>query len=296
MSVKSRVRKRLKASFLGPVVNPLLRPYEEYRKRRRHREEFLRELRPTDVFQVGHPKSGNTWLAYMLAILYWKDYEQRINLGNVRERIPHIHHREYIIAKYQDLADPRIFRQEEPQFPEFYNRVVFLLRDPRAALLSYYHMYLVHFGISPEEVPLGDFVREYLKNDCIEELEPYLIRWDRHARYWMERARQGSGIILVKYEEMIADRGAVLGRVADFIGIPYSAEDLALAVGRGSFEAMQRNEYSHGVEGLRRAANKEERFIRKGKVDSWREEMPLEVAEAIVGEFRPVMEQVGYLP
>lgn len=296
MSLKYRLRKRLESSFLGPLVRPLLEPYQEYRRRRRHKREFVRELRPTDVFLIGHPKSGNTWLAYMLAILQWEDHDGEIHLRNIGDRVPTIHHREHAIAEHRELPDPRMFRQEEPQFPELYERVVFLLRDPRAALLSYYHMYLVYFGIPREEVPLAEFVSEYLENGCIEAWEPYLIRWDRHARYWLERARRQEGAVaFVKYEEMIEDRAGTLRRVADFVGIAHSEEALALAVERGAFEAMRRNENRHGAEALRKAADPEGRFIRKGKVDSWREEMPPEVAEAIVREFRPVMERVGYL-
>lgn len=295
MTLKHQIGRRLEESFLGPALAPMLRRYRRSRKRRREKETFREALRPTDTFLVGHPKSGNTWLAYMLAILQRGDRAEEITLANIGDWIPTIHHRDQVIARHADLPDPRIFRQEEPRWPELYPRVIFLTRDPRAALLSYYHMYLVFHGVDPEEVSQAEFIREYLEKGRIESWEPYLVRWDRQARYWMDRARRRADeVLVVKYEEMVDDRAEVLRRVASFLDLAYSDEALDRAVRRGSFQAMRGDEERHGAQALRRAKGTG-RFIRKGEVDSWKEEMPRDVAEAITETFRPVMRDLGYI-
>jgi hypothetical protein len=294
MTLAHQIRRRLDESFLGPVVDPVLRRYLRYRKLRRERDRFREALRPSDAFLVGHPKSGNTWLAYMLAILQRPDHADEITLANIGEWVPTIHHRDQKVAQYEDLPDPRIFRQEEPRWPALYPRVIFLTRDPRAVLLSYYHMYLVFCGFGAAEVPLAGFVREYLDKGCIEDWEPHLIRWDRHARYWIDRQRRADDVLLVKYEEMIEDRREVLRKAVRFLDIPSPDDALERAVRRGSFQSMRSDEDRHGAESYRRAKG-QGRFIRKGRVDSWKEELPPDVAEAITAEFRPVMEELGYI-
>ena len=81
--------------------------YYEARRQRR-RAPFERALRPTDALLVGHPKSGNTWLAYMLAILLFPDREEDITLASVGDFVPFVHGHDHRIARYGHLADPRV--------------------------------------------------------------------------------------------------------------------------------------------------------------------------------------------
>ena len=63
---------------------------------------FRAHLRQTDVFLVGHPKSGNTWLAYMLAILMKDgDPEGEVTMANVGDFVPTIHERDSSIRRHE---------------------------------------------------------------------------------------------------------------------------------------------------------------------------------------------------
>ena|SRR5688572_3938578 len=129
------------------------------------RGRFLRALRPTDVFLVGHPKSGNTWVAYMLAILLRRDRDQVVNLVNVTSHVPFVHGRDHRIAWHATLPDPRVFRNEFPRYWEHYPKIVYLLRDPRAALVSLWHMYRTMFD--ERQLGLRSFVEQYLSTSGI---------------------------------------------------------------------------------------------------------------------------------
>src|SRR5256885_390189 len=115
---------------------------------------FRTHVRPTDAFVVGHPKSGNTWVAYMLAVVKeGGDPDDRINVSNVGGLIPTAHRFEQLhvirsrnlLRSYERLAEPRIFRNEQPVHPELYPRTVYLVRDPRSVLVSYFHHYTAEF-------------------------------------------------------------------------------------------------------------------------------------------------------
>ncbi|MFC1771747.1 sulfotransferase domain-containing protein [Pseudomonadota bacterium] len=259
---------------------------------RRSKELFENNLRKTDIFLVGHPKSGNTWMAYMLAILANNDYKKRVNISNVGEFIPTIHEADHRIAEYSNLSDPRIFRNEGPKYPELYPKTIYILRDPRSALLSYYH-HCVH-DTGRTDWKIADFVDEMITQGCIRTLEPFLIRWDRQVEAWLERA-QSQPVTFVKYEDLMRDCYAVLERLNDFLGLECDENIITMAVERGGFSNMRKDEKKYGAESYPGEQGKKGFFVRKGKIDSWKEEMPDQVIEKIEKSFYPTMKKMGYL-
>ncbi|WP_419950127.1 sulfotransferase domain-containing protein [Candidatus Palauibacter sp.] len=262
---------------------------------------FLRALRPTDVFLVGHPKSGNTWLAYMLAVLLSDDREGEVNLYNVGDHVPFVHGRDHEIAAWEHLPDPRVFRNEYPSHESRYPGTLYLLRDPRAVLVSFWHMYATMFG--DRDVTLPAFVDGYLTGAApFDVWHRHLARWDRQVSGALRRAEQGDRIHIARYEDFVEDREAALRRVARFIGcmpagdVPAgTSAALARAVARGSFEAMRDLEGRHGSEAYAGRARGEGRFVRRGRTDGWKVEMDPATAARIEAAFGPVMERVGYL-
>lgn len=264
-------------------------------RRRVWRRWFRRSLRPADAFLVGHPKSGNTWLAYMLAIALFRDHGQDVTLMNVRKYVPYVHGNDHQIAKYRRLPDPRIFRNEYPNYRDLYPRIIYLMRDPRAVLPSLWHMYQVIFNDST--MSLESFLSQYMDmSGCFTVWNRDLIRWDRQVRQAVTEASHDQRITLVKYEDLIEDRRAVLSGLLSFLGVARTEEDLDHAVTRGDFDAMQRLEEEHGAEAYRGRAAGKGRFVRLGEMDSWRREVSPALVEEIEREFAPVMKLAGYLP
>lgn len=259
---------------------------------RSKKDQFENSLRKTDIFLVGHPKSGNTWLAYMLAVLNNNDYEQRVNVSNVGGFIPTIHDADHRIAEYSNLSDPRIFRNEGPKYPELYPKTIYILRDPRSVLLSYYHHCVHDTGIADWKI--ADFVDEMITQGCIRTLEPFLIRWDQQVEAWLERA-QSQPVLFVKYEDLKEDCYAVLDRINKFVNLECDENTLKMAVERGGFSNMRKDEEQYGAESFPGEKGQKGFFVRKGKVDSWKEEMPAEAVDKIEQTFSTVMEKMGYL-
>lgn len=264
-------------------------------RRRIWRRWFRRSLRPTDVFLVGHPKSGNTWLAYMLAIALFRDHTQDVTLMNVRKYVPYVHGNDHQIAKYRRLPDPRIFRNEYPNYRDLYPRIIYLMRDPRAVLPSLWNMYRVIFDDA--NLSLESFLSQYMDmSGCFTVWNRDLIRWDRQVREAVTESRDDPRILLVKYEDLIQGRRAALERLLGFLKVSRSEEDLDHAAERGRFDAMQQLEDEHGAEAYRGRAAGKGRFVRVGEIDSWRREVDPALVARIEQEFAPVMELAGYLP
>lgn len=264
------------------------------RRRRQDHRFFQRHRRPTDVFLVGHPKSGNTWLAYMLGIAMRKNFgHKQITLGNVQEFFPAIHAKDYEIASYAQLPSPRIFRNETTVCGELYPKTIYIMRDPRSVLVSYYHHALHDLG--EYDWTIGTFVEEMLTYGCIRRLEPALVRWDKHVSYWFQRSKH-QPVKFVKYEELKRDRRQVLEDVIKFIGLVCDDEDIALAVEQGSFENMRKNEETYGAEPYSGTKGEKGYYVRNGKVDGWKKELSPGLAVRIEREFSATMRLAGYLP
>ena len=288
------------AGFLNPKrllresrLYPVLDSWRTRFDRQRSRARFQRHLRPSDLFLVGHPKSGNTWLAYMLAVLRDRDLEDGITLANVTARVPAVHGAEARIAQHAALPEPRIFRNEWPVSPDLYPRSVYLVRDPRAALVSMFHMYRVLYP--RDRIEMAEFVDEYLAHGCIRRWEPRLVRWDRQVEAWRARRERGARVLVVRFEDMVADRARALREAAAFAGIHASAPVFEHAVARGSFAAMRADEEAHGAAAYPGRKRERGRFIRRGEPDSWRDEMAPQLAARIERAFAPGMRALGYL-
>lgn len=263
-------------------------------RRRLWRGAFKAFSRSSDVFLIGHTKSGNTWVAYMLAVLLSRDYDGNVTLANVADYVPYVHSRDHKVMKYGHLADPRIFRQEYPCYPDLYQRVIYLVRDPRAALVSLWHMFLVA-GDAPD-TPIDSFLEQYMEHKgSFEWWNRDLERWDRQVAAWTERAARDDRVLVVRYEDLVRDRAGSVERLSTFIDAGCSEADIELAVARGEFGAMQALEDKHGAEAYLRFEPGKERFIRKGEIDGWRTELTPELAASIEREFEPVMRKLGYL-
>jgi hypothetical protein len=80
-----------------------------------------------------------------------------------------------------------------------------------------------------------------------------------------------------------------------FIGLDGAEDNLAEAVNRGEFTSMRGEEKAYGAEAYADEKGAKGFFVRKGKVDSWKEEMPAEVISKIEQAFELAMRQFGYL-
>jgi hypothetical protein len=282
-------------TFLSSIKPLIPHTVVSWIRRKKGKEEkrnrFIRNLRDSDSFLVGHPKSGNTWTAYMLGIVAARDYGNKITFANIGDYVPTIHGCDFAIDKHEQLASPRIFRNEEPLYPDLYPKTIYLLRDPRAVLLSYYH-HCVHDTCN-KNWTIDSFVDEMLTNGCIKSLEPNLVRWDVQVQDWLNRS-VSQKVLLVRYEDIKNDQRNSLIKMAKFLGISYDESIIELAVQRTSFSSMRKEEEVSGSESYKGEKGVKGFFVRKGKVDSWKEEIPGNVIDKIESAYKPIMKKLGY--
>ena len=245
---------------------------------------FNATIRPTDVFLCTYPKSGTTWLGYLIAQALKQDPDEQIDLKSMYTRVPDVnllYTKRGSLEQYSQLPDPRIFLCHAT-FNERLPRVVYVIRDPRDALVSYWHYQrFLHKGYDRS---LADFIAADDHWPC---------EWDQHVASWLLPQRHPN-FMLVRYEQLHQDAARILRDVLKFAGKTCSEESIQAAVASSRFDRMRATEEAHGVIG--KEGDSDARFVRKGRAGGWRQEMD-ETALAILEEkFGDVMRRVGHEP
>jgi len=191
-------------------------------------------LRDSDVMLASFPKSGNTWMRFLLSniIARHTNTVDSIDFYSIQNIIPDIH-RVVLSARHRYEPFPRIVKTHHPRRPE-YRQVIYLARNPEKVMLSYYVL-LRTVGKIPE-MPLSRFIRS----------ERYgLPVWIRHALGYIDSAD-----LLISYDSLQENPVAALQTVADYFGrfhgIPISSEDIRGAIRESSLENMRIIENTKG--------------------------------------------------
>ncbi len=247
-------------------------------------DDFAATTRPTDVFLCTYPKSGTTWLGYLLAQLFKATPDEALGLDSFNRYVPDVnqeYRRRTSLAAHAGLPDPRFLLTHAPHDGRL-PRVVYVLRDPRDVMLSYWHYQ--RFLKPGYAEPLADFLR---RDDV------FAGRWDDHVAGWL-LPRRHPDLLVLRYEDMHADTAGVLRRVLDFAGVAATATAVTRAVEASRFDRMRAAEERFGVND--KAGSADARFVRKGRVGSWQEEMGPAELRILYDRYGDVMRQVGYEP
>lgn len=217
-----------------------------------------RRLVAADVFLASYPKSGNTWLKFMLASLL---AGREIGFDHEPDLVPPVgaHARAGPL-----LADGgRLVKSHEPYSALYVRsprRAIYVLRDGRDAAVSYYYAFLRRGWY---DGPFSGFLGLFLAG----RVDGYGT-WERHVRSWLSSPLAGDGgLLLVRYEDLLEDARGELGRVAGFLGVEARTEELDRAVERNTIERMRSRE--QGSRFQKRMRRKHIPFVRKGVAGDW---------------------------
>jgi hypothetical protein len=210
---------------------------------------------PDDVFIVSYPKSGNTWVRFLVGnYLTGND----CTFENCHRITPDLHmNPEYC----SEVERPRFIKSHAP-YRSQYPKVVYVVRDGRDVAVSYYH-HCIRKGQIESDTSFPAFLKMFNEGEADE-----FGRWGQHVTSWIERGNQ---FLVVKYEDLQQDAESELRRVLEFAGVAVREEPLTEAVEASSFENMKETEEKerHRIERLKEDAPTK-RFMRKGKTGEWR--------------------------
>ena len=237
--------------------------------------------RPSDVIITPYSKCGTTWLQQIFHTLRTRG---DMDFDDISRVVPWI---ETALTLGLDInaaqrAEPRGFKSHA-SFDEVPKgaRYIVALREPKDAFVSLYH-FMEGWFFEPGAISMAEFAQRYI---------------DRHANgggYWRHLTswwaqRDNPDVLILAYEQMLADPGAAIRAVAGFSGIPLDDALAALTLERSSFafmaahkdrfdEAMNR-ELSETRGGLPRGSDSAK--VRRGRVGGHATELSPQMAAAL---------------
>lgn len=217
------------------------------------------EVRPDDVFVSSYPRSGTTltqWILYLLAhdgetepdhltrVSPW--FERSLAIGEVTA------------GSLERFPSPRVFKSHLPRewLPDG-ARYVYVERDVRDVLVSYYHFYGAYLGF---EGTFDEFFERFMAGRV------QYGSWFDHVAGW--RAHAGdSDVCIIRYEDLLSDRRGSIGRLAEFLDWQRDEAWLDRVTEESSFEAMKRREsvFDHATALLLERGVSPESFLRSGQ-------------------------------
>ena len=237
-------------------------------------DEFSYTVFSDDIFLCTFPRSGNTWMRYLLA--HCIDPATEWTLQSLNLVVPDIH------TEHADLPvgpRPRIFKTHFLPSGK-YPRVIYVVRDGRDAAVSYYDY---EKKLSGYQSDLESFVQEL----CGGTIWP--SSWHVHVLSWVKQERVRP-FLLVRYEDMVEDPFRELKRVLQFAGIDRSDQIIKAAVEQVTVQLIWRE--SQEVSSLREAGFKGGVSGRSGK---WRETFSDELNHFFLKKAGKAMRRCGYI-
>lgn len=210
----------------------------------------LREIRNDDTFIVSYPKSGNTWLRFALAYMITGE-ESKLTFKEVDKLVPDV----YVSKDEIDsMPPPRFIKTHDTLFP-YFPKAIYIVRDYRDVLVSYYHYKLALKEYS------GDF-SAFIRSD--EVIEPF-GSWAEHVGKATEfQKNTAAKILFLRYEDLQTSFEKTVNDIVRFCG--FSNVNSAKLKELTQFEKLRDAENESGSEFKNRS---EQNFFREGKSGKW---------------------------
>lgn len=267
-----------------------------------------------DVLLVSFPKSGSNWLRFILVGLFVKDSTKKpLNFRVVEKLVPDLEfgparnqfqkgskiawksHQPYRDEAYGAAEKPKPCNMSNmegyqclcPNCPKRWSRIVYLVRDGRSALCSYYVM----------QTQLGNFdstFEEFLASPK----STYGLPWPLHVESYLGR----DNVFFLKYEDLLENSPLkTLQDLAIFLGhAPLSDAESHAVLQASNFDNMRKTELKDGTPlfdenypGARATGGF--RLVREGKADGWKSctEDP-HIFDKYIPNFSRTMAKLGY--
>ncbi|MFW5680264.1 MAG: sulfotransferase domain-containing protein [Pseudomonadota bacterium] len=188
----------------------------------------------TDAYVLSYPKCGRTWLRLMLGHTFRThfglDDVPLLETKTFAKRQPGIPRLQFTHDDDPFLRPVDRLQQDKRRYRD--RSVIFLVRDPRDVVVSFYFQMLKRDRII--EGSLGEFV--FAERGGLPSIIAFYNIWARNMN--VPRA-----FLLLRYEDMHARPAAELRRVVDFLGLAGIDDAVLAETARfASFDAMQRME------------------------------------------------------
>jgi len=242
------------------------------------------EIFPDDTFLVSYPKSGNTWTRFLVANLVHKDGP--VTFANIESIVPD--NVKNTRRELQRIPRPRIVKSHE-YFDPRYKKVIYIVRDPRDIVVSYYHYHLKTRVIA-DGYPMDLYVTRFLAD----EVDAY-ASWKDNVSTWLATRESDPSFLMLRYEDMFLQPVVEMQKIANFLNIERTVAELNAAIENSSADRMREMETKQANEWVNtKKTRKDIPFVRTAVAGGWKKSLPPELAARIECAWGPLMQKLGY--
>jgi len=275
------------------------------------------------IWLASYPKSGNTWFRAFLSVLlndgdldinqmkitgifsskvlfenftdldpaYLYDSEAKALQTEVFMHLAQFFQKKDLFIKIHDAYTYR--NDDQPLVPSLCTRcAIYFIRNPLDVVGSFAN----HIGGTIDEA-----IRLMNKSDCALAVQPdnynlnnqfkqLMLSWSGHVESWT--AGLPFPVMVIRYEDMIADTYVAFSKALTFMGIAAAKEQIEAAIAASTFEQLQKKEQEKG---FYEKNIKSPVFFRKGKAGNWKNELTESQIADITANHKAVMTRYNYL-
>lgn len=171
------------------------------------RENYIYRLfyfNPNHIWLASFPRSGNTWLRLMLHEILWDELSDK---NKIRFSIPDIHNQWDIFNI--DKQETTFVKTHFP-YSSFYNKVIYLVRNPLDVIYSYWNL---EKKVNKSSLSLDDMItRETMFGGIYG-------RWDKHIISYLNSNLSPKNLLFIYYEKLVSDPLSTLEIILKFCGV-----------------------------------------------------------------------------
>jgi hypothetical protein len=232
-------------------------------------------LKPNDIFLASYPRSGSTWLRFML---FESLLGESSGFNNVNQAIPDVKSRQVGLPLMP--GGGRLIKTHEAYHPE-YRKAVYLVRDPRDVVLSEY-AYQTALGLVDQN--LDDYLDRFLN----EGVNPF-ASWRAHVESWIAAPLNKERLLVLHFENLRSDTVKTISQIAAFLGLTPDEHRIRRAIADNTLDRMRAKEKE-----APQRASKRGQFIRSGSVGGWRANLTSSQLDSFRERVGDVLTQMGY--
>lgn len=235
----------------------------------------LDAIRESDVFLCSYPKSGNTWLRFLIAQLM--STRNDIHPHTIDELVPDVY---MANEKANALTTPRMLKTHHALFKS-YPKTIYIVRDVRDVMLSYYH-YQKALGVFKGS--LSEFIV------VADQLHPFGT-WAAHVQAALAFQQQyPKRIMIIRYEDLQQNPEEELKKLIVFSGIQ-PVRSIQEAIELSTFNRLRKLEREHGSAFQEKSG---EQFFRSGKSGEAKQVLTAAENEALYQQHEQLLTALGY--
>ena len=277
------------------------------------------------IWLASYPKSGNTWVRLFLKH-YFKGPEEKFEINSEKDNqfqnisfpdryllkemnIDYLKFEE-IVKNWETIQDSMNLNNKtnfvkthssmctigKHRFTSKRNTkgAIYIVRDPRDVLVSNSYYFGLDYEKTYQRLTSSSIFEYHSLKDSSEKFKKSLIgSWSDNYNSW--KNYKLSPILIIKYEDMVLNGHDTFLKIIEYLnkidGLKVDGTKIKNSFEQTEFNKLQKMEIKYGFEDK---ANKGF-FFRKGKIGSWKDEVPDEIIKKIEKIFYQEMVELKYL-